>query len=59
MGDQTTRRMFLHKVVVGVGAVAAAASGLAPLASSRGDLLNQLAQHIIRIGYNVCRYSKF
>lgn len=59
MGDQTTRRVFLHKVVVGVGAIAAAASGLAPMASTRGDLLNQLARHLIEIGYNVCRYSKF
>lgn len=59
MSGQTTRRMFLQKVVVGIGAAAAAASGFSPLVSSRGDLLNQLAQHLFKIGYNVCRYSKW
>lgn len=59
MADETTRRIFLRKVFVGATAVAAAASGLTPLAASRADMLNQLAQHIIRIGYNVCRYTKF
>lgn len=53
-----TRRSFLRKVVTGIGAAAAAASGLAPLAS-RSDLLNQLAQHLISTGYQIARYSKF
>lgn len=59
MGDQTTRRTFLQKVVIGIGAAAAAASGLVPLASSRADMLNQLAQRLNQIGYNVYRYTKF
>lgn len=59
MGDNTSRRAFLHKVIVGVGAAAAAASGVLPVVSSRGDLLNQLAQHLTRIGYHISRYSKF
>lgn len=59
MADETTRRIFLRKVFVGATAVAAAASGLTPLVASRADMLNQLAQHLIRIGYSVCRYTKF
>ena len=58
MSDQTTRRVFIQKVLVGVGAAVAAASGLAPL-TSRGDLLNQLAQHLVKTGYNVFRYSRW
>lgn len=53
-----TRRSFLQKIVVGAGAAIAAASGLAPLVT-RSELLNQLAQHLNNIGYQVLRYSKF
>lgn len=53
-----TRRSFLKKVITGVGAAAAAAAGLAPLAT-RGDLLIQLAQHLNNVGYQILRYSKF
>lgn len=56
--EMETRRSFLRKVVMGASAVAAAASGLLPLAS-RSDLLNQLAQHLNRVGYQICRYTKF
>ena len=59
MADETTRRIFLRKVFVGATAVAAAASGLTPLVASRSDMLNQLAQHLIRLGYHIARYSKF
>ena len=59
MSNQTTRRNFLQKIVMGAGAAAAAASGLASLAASRADLLLRLADHLNKIGYQVVRYSKF
>jgi hypothetical protein len=58
MSEGTTRRTFLQRAAFAVGAAAAAASGL-PVFSSRGDLLNQLIQHLDEIGYTVLRYSKF
>lgn len=59
MNEGPTRRTFLQRIVVGAGAMAVAATGLSPLVSSRANLLDQLAQHLTKIGYNVCRYSKF
>lgn len=59
MEDKPTRRSFLHRVVVGAGAAAVAAMGLTPMATSRPDLLNQLAQHLVKMGAQLTRYSKF
>ena len=59
MSNEVTRRGFLQRVLVGVGALATAGAGLAPALGSRAAMLNELAQHLIKIGYNVCRYSKF
>lgn len=59
MNEGTTRRGFLQRILMGAGAIAAAGAGLAPVLGSRAAMLNELAQHLIRVGYNVCRYSKF
>lgn len=58
MESQPTRRSFLKTVATITGAVAAAATGAAPFLT-RSDLLNQLAQHLIRSGAQIFRYSKF
>ena len=56
MTEKVTRRCFLQRVVAGFGTVVVA--GLAPT-TSRAELLNQLAQHLTRTGYQILRYVKF
>jgi hypothetical protein len=49
-----TRRSFLAKVAILIGG---AGAGIAPI--SRSSMLQQLADHLTKIGASICHYSKF